>query len=131
MDRNISTSLRKFLFVLIAAFAGLSLLMGCSQKSRQAEDDVINSQSAGEKTSMHAGEDTTDSIDDSPAQNPKDIEEFWTKERMRKAKPMPFPEAIIPEGGDESKPGESLPAAPPGVAPGRTEGGSGKTVPDN
>lgn len=98
---------KKSLLNLILAFAGLSLFMSCSQ-AQQVEDNP-EVESIG--------------IEDSYRKTSEDVEEYWTEERMRKAKPIPFPDAVIPKHGQETVPQEGLPTdALPGYTPGNALG---------
>lgn len=95
--------------IVLLAFAGLPLFVSCSQEPRQAE---------------YNSEDVTNPGKDASSQTAKDVEKYWTEERMRNAKPMPFPEAIMPEDSWTGVLRENMPAdARPGSSPGRVPDG--------
>lgn len=81
--------LSKYLFVsFVPLIAGGILYMNCSTKSQ--EDRSPESVPSTEST-VH--------IKDTPLPTPEDVSEYWTPERMRDAKPIPFPDAVIPQDG--------------------------------
>lgn len=98
---------KKSVLTLAFVFVGLSIFMSCLQPP-QAN---VNS------------EDVPNVTENTSKQTAEDVEKYWTDERMRNAKPMPFPEAVVPEDGQATVPKERRPAdTPPENAPVRTPG---------
>ena len=94
----------------------LLLFISCSQ-ANQADDNSECVSIDRQDTSMQTDE---------------DVRKYWTDERMRNAKPMPFPEAVVSEDGQAIVPKESLPAdALPGNAPGSAPDSGQQSDPTN
>ena len=72
-----------------------------------------------EKTLTDSEKYTANQADGRPAKTPEEIEDFWTEERMKNAKPMPTPKSVMPDQGDAAIPEDGWPAdSPPGGSPG-------------
>lgn len=99
----------KYLFVSFAPLiAGGMLYMNCSTKSQEDRDpDSISST----ESTVH--------INDTSLPRPEDVSEYWTPERMRNAKPIPFPDAVIPQDGRSTDSDiNATTGSMPGTAPG-------------
>lgn len=108
------------LLVLSFTFAVLSLFMSCSQPPDNSEEVAIKTKN----TSIQSSQELSVLLDNNTTQSPEEIEDFWTEERRRKAKPMPFPEAIIPEEDESDLPEKNLPIdTNPTGPPGPSQGG--------
>ena len=106
-----SKLLNKSALVLSFTFAGLSLFMNCSYAPQQEDN---NSKEISVDVKSESSQTDQDLPDDTTTQTAEEVKEFWTEERLRDAKPMPFPEAIVPEDNptDESLPSEVNPVLP-------------------
>ena len=90
--------------------------MHCSTKSQKNRDP--ESISSPEST-VH--------IEDTTLPTPEDVSDYWTPERMRDAKPIPFPEAVIPQDG---RPTDSDNNATTGSMPGTAPGNPAEHEPE-
>lgn len=95
--------------ILLLGFVAMILLVSCGSDSPLREEDCDEpaevSQDAG--SSERAAADTGPVTSES-SQDPKEIEEYWTKERMDSAEPIPMPHPTGEGGlGDGTPPGDS------------------------
>jgi hypothetical protein len=91
--------------------AGAILYMNCSAKPQKNSDSESKSSTG---SAVH--------VEDTSLPTPEDVTEYWTPERMRDAKPMPFPDAVIPQDGrppdsDNNATTEAMPGTAPGNLP--------------
>jgi hypothetical protein len=137
-EKMMSRLLKKSVYILLLAYTGLSLFMSCSPAPHQQRDDTSMHTSEdttsvkGDTTVQPAEDTTTNVVDNTTVQPAEDVGEYWTEERMRKAKPRPFPEAVIPEDGNTTNPNEGLPSdAGHGNVPGQAPGSGQQSSPAN
>lgn len=84
--------------------------MNCSTKPQKNSDSESISST-----------DTTVRVEDTSLPTAEDVTEHWTPERMRDAKPIPFPDAVIPHNGRSTESDNNATTeAKPGTAPGNS-----------
>jgi hypothetical protein len=116
-DRMNSRLCNNLFIILFSILTGLLLFTNCSQTPQKADDKTKEVPVSRENTSTQPAE---------------DVEKYWTEKRMREAKPMPFPKAVIPEESKEPKTDEKLPDAnTQGHTPGQSPGGGQQSDPEN
>lgn len=110
---------RLFTYLLVGLaplIAGGLLFMNCSTKSQKNRDSESTSST---ESTIH--------IKDTSLPTPEDVTEYWTPERMRDAKPIPFPDAVIPQDG---RPADSDNNATTGSIPGDAPGNPADQEPE-
>jgi hypothetical protein len=82
----------KYRLVGIAPLIAAGILhVNCSTKPQKSSDAESNSAT---ESSIR--------IEDTSSPTPENVTEYWTPERMRDAKPIPFPDAVIPQDGQST-----------------------------